>query len=358
MYSTFAWAKSGADSEFDRIEIQRNKTGDDDVTFDIKFCGICGFDVHTCDNDMGDTKYPCVPGHELAGVVTKVGKNVVKYKVGDRVGVGCIVDSCLNCEGCDNGEEQLCRKGFTMNYNGDIKHGHIATGSGWTYGGYSRSYTVHSKFVVRIPDGFPLEAAGPVLCAGVTMFSPLVHWKANQGGVRVGIVGLGGLGQMGLMLSKAMGNTVTAISSSANKETAAKEMGADKFVLSTDSSSMSSASQTLDLILNTVSVSQNLNQYLPLLANKGVLVQLGVTFAPHPVHQLELMFRKLSIAGSLIGGLSETQDCIDFCHRKNIIPKIKLVTVKDLDGVYNNLRTKNDSLIRNVLDIEASKLMG
>jgi len=244
-----------------------------------------------------------------------------------------------------------------MNYNGDLKHGHISTDSGWTFGGYSGSYTVHHRFLVRIPECFPLSAAGPVLCSGVTMYSPLVHWKANKGGMRVGIVGLGGLGQMGLMLAKAMGNTVTAISSTSSKESAARELGADRFILSTDPDSMSSASQSLDLILNTVSVSQDLNMYLPLLANKGVLVLLGVALGTHPVMQIPLMFRKLSIAGSLIGGIAETQECLDFCSEKNIRPKIKIVTVNDLDDVFANLRSKNDSIVRHVLDIETSRVV-
>jgi len=355
MYSTIAWAKSSPDSEFNKIEIKRNLAGEEDVTFDLKYCGICHTDVHICNNDMGSTKYPCVPGHELAGVVTEVGGKVTKFKVGDRVGVGCISDSCMACPGCEGGEEHMCAKGMTGTYNGDIKHGHIATDSGWTYGGYSASQTVHQNFIVRIPDGFPLEAAGPVFCAGITMFSPLVYWKANQGGMKVGIIGIGGLGQMGVRLAKAMGNTVTAISTSPNKEAAAKEIGADNFVVSTDTASMTSAGQTLDLILNTVSASHDLNHYLPLLANKGTLVQLGLVLTPHPVVQMPLMFRKLSIAGSLIGGLPETQQCIDFCHEHNIVPKIKVVTSKDLKKVYMELQKKNDSIVRNVLDIEASK---
>lgn len=355
MYSTVAWAKTAPESEFSKIDIKRNVTGDDDVTFDIKFCGICHTDVHIGNNDMGNTNYPCVPGHELAGVVTNVGNNVNKYKVGDRVGVGCVVDSCMSCDGCKAGEEHMCAKGMTGTYNGDIKHGHIATDSGWTYGGYSGSQTVHQNFIVSIPDGFPMEAAGPVFCAGITMYSPLAYWKAKQGGMRVGIIGIGGLGQMGVRLAKAMGNTVTAISTSPNKETAAKEIGADKFVISTDVDSMKSNEKSLDLILNTVSAEHDLNLYLPLLADKGVLVQLGLVTTPHPVQQLPLMFRKLSVAGSLIGGLPETQECIDFCHKHKIIPKIKIVKSKDLGDVYKELQAKNDSIIRNVLDIEGSK---
>eukprot|EP00090_Calanus_glacialis_P010418 TRINITY_DN1879_c0_g1_i1.p1 TRINITY_DN1879_c0_g1~~TRINITY_DN1879_c0_g1_i1.p1 ORF type:complete len:373 (-),score=97.18 TRINITY_DN1879_c0_g1_i1:75-1193(-) len=355
MYSTVAWAKASPEAEFSKIEIKRNFAGDDDVTFDIKYCGICHTDVHFCDNLMGMTKFPCVPGHELAGVVSAVGKNVTKYKVGDHVGVGCIVDSCMNCLGCEEGEEQLCAQGMTMTYNDKTKHGNLATDSGWTYGGYSKSHTANQRFIVKIPDGFPLEAAGPVFCAGITMYSPLVNYKADKGGMRVGIIGIGGLGQMGVRLAKAMGNTVTAISTSPNKEEAAKKIGADNFVVSTNPESMKAAGMSLDLILNVVSANHDLNHYLPLLANKGVLVQMGLVLTPHPVVQAPLMFRKLTIAGSLIGGLPETQACIDFCSKHKIVPKIKMVTAKDLGTVYKELQTKNDSIVRNVLDIEASQ---
>merc|ERR1711936_523427 len=358
MYSTVAWAKTAADSEFSKIKIKRNTAGPDDVTFELKYCGICHTDVHIAANDMGSTKYPCVPGHELAGVVTAVGKNVTKCQVGDHVGVGCVVDSCLSCPGCDDGEEHMCQKEMTMTYDADIKHGHIKTGSGWTFGGYSCSQTVHQRFVIKVPGGFPLEAAGPVFCAGITMYSPLANWGAGKGGKRVGIVGIGGLGQMGVRIAKAMGNTVTAISTSPNKEAAAREIGADNFVISTDPASMKAAAGSLDLILNTVSADHDLNTYLPLLAARGVLVQMGVALTPHPVSQFPLMFKKLSIAGSLIGGLPETQDCIDFCHKHDIIPKIKLVNCTELERVYQELKNKNDTIIRNVLDIEASKAIG
>jgi len=306
---------------------------------------------------LGNTHYPCVPGHELAGIVTKVGANVTKVKVGDRVGVGCISDSCMNCEGCAEGEEHLCAGRMTSTYDREITHGHIKTNTGWTFGGYSGSQTVHERFIIKIPDGYPLEGAGPVFCAGITMYSPLVYWKANNGGKRVGIVGIGGLGQMGVQIAKAMGNSVTAISTSPNKEAAAKEIGADNFVVSTNPESLKAAAGSLDLILNTVSANHDINTYLPLLAAKGVIVQIGVAFKPHAVNQLQLMMKKLSIAGCLIGGLPETQDCIDFCHKHNIIPKIKLITSKDLDGVYAALSEKNDAIIRNVLDIEASRAL-
>jgi len=360
MYTTQAWAKSDPKSSFQKIEIKRNVCGGEDVTFAVKFCGICHSDVHTAENQLDvpggrKTNYPCVPGHELAGVVTEVGRDVTKYKVGDMVGVGCISDSCMSCAACAEGEEMWCAKGMSGTYNGHTTHGHIATDSGWTYGGYSRVQTVNQKFILKIPDGYPLQCAGPVFCAGITMFSPLSYWGAKDGGMRVGIVGIGGLGQMGIQLAKAMGNKVTAISTSPSKEAAAKEIGADTFVVSTDKESMKKAAMSCDLILNTVSVNHEAAHYISLLANKGKLVLLGVALKPHSISGIPLMFRKVVVTGSMIGGIPETQECIDFCHKHNIVPKTKLVTADQLDNVYEVLNTKNDSIVRNVLDIDASQ---
>merc|ERR1711990_826671 len=358
MYSTEAWGKLSKEANFSKFQIQRNVPGDDDVQFEVKYCGICHTDVHFAEKTSAISKYPLVPGHELAGVVTKVGSNVKDVKVGDNVGVGVLSDSCQNCGQCDDREEQACEKIASHTYNYDTVHGHIKTGSGFTQGGYCRSMTVHRRYLVKVPKGYPLEKAGPIFCAGITMYSPLSHWGCLGGGKRVGIVGIGGLGQMGVRLAKAMGNTVTAISTSPNKEAAAREIGADNFVVSTNPESMKSAGDSRDLILNTVSADHDLNTYLPLLAAKGILVQLGLVLSPHPVSQLPLMFKKLSIVGSLIGGLPETQDCIDFCHKHNIIPRINLVNCSELDRVYQELGAKNDTIIRNVLDIEASKAIG
>jgi len=303
---------------------------------------------------MGMAKWPLVPGHELAGVVTHVGANVEDIAVGDRVGVGCIVDSCMNCSSCGKSEEQYCEKGMTMTYASDVQHGHINTDTGFTYGGYSGSIAVHRRYIVKIPDGYPLEAAGPVFCAGITLYSPLAHWGALKGNLRVGIVGIGGLGQMGVRLAAAMGNKVTAISSSPSKKDAALELGADNFVVSTDAESMKAAAGSLDLILNTVSADHQVMQYLPLLALNGTIVQLGLVEAPHVVPQLPLIMRRVSIAGSVIGGMTETQECIDFCAKNNIVVSYELVKADQLDGVYKNLMAKNDTIKRYVLDCQNS----
>lgn len=355
MYETFAWGRASKDAKFSAMKIQRNITGDNDVTFNLKYCGICHSDVHIINNDMGRTNYPCVPGHELAGVVSAIGKNVKKFKVGDKVGVGCLVDCCFSCDSCEDGVEHVCRKGPTITLDDEIKHGHIKTNSGYTFGGFSGSYTVNSRFAIKIPNDYPLEKAGPIFCSAITMYSPLMQWKAGAGGLNVGIIGIGGLGQMGVQLAKAMGNTVTAISTSPSKKDAALEIGADNFVVSTDPASMTSAADSLDLILNTVSANHQLSHYVPLLKRNGTIVQLGLVLENHSINQLMFMRKRIQISGSTIGGLPETQDCMDFCAKHNIVPKTKLIDASELDDVFAQLEKKNDQIIRYVLDITASQ---
>merc|ERR1711936_804973 len=352
MYTTAAWAKKNQNASFEKINIQRNNGSETDVTFKLKYCGICHSDVHIAENHMGFTSYPCVPGHELAGVVTWVGRKVTKVKVGDHVGVGCMVDSCGDCKFCQDGEEQFCPT-MVSTYAGDPQHGNYLTESGHTHGGYSAKHTVPERFIVKIPAGYPLEAAGPVFCAGITMFTPLVNYGADKGGKRVGVVGIGGLGQMGVRLAKAMGNTVTAISTSAHKETVAREIGADNFVLSNKAESMAAATKSLDLILNTVSADHDLTALIGLLARDGTIVQLGVVRKPHPISQM-IFFRRVNLSGSLIGGMRDTQDCINFCAAKGIQPDTELVTADKIEAVYDKLREKNDRITRYVLDVTKS----
>jgi len=354
LYETFAFGKASKDDPFKPIKIKRSDVGPDDVKFDILFCGICHSDVHYANDDMGLTKWPLVPGHELAGVVTAIGANVKSVAVGDRVGLGCIVDSCMSCYQCSKSQEQYCEKGFTITCSTDITHGHIGTDTGFTYGGFSGSLSVHERFIIKIPRGYPLEAAGPLFCAGITVYSPLAHWGALKGNLRIGVVGIGGLGQMAVRLAAAMGNKVTAISSSPSKRAAALEIGATEFVISTDEASMKAAAGSLDLILNTVSANHQVSHYLPLLALDGTIVQLGLVGAPHQVVQQELIMRRLSISGSAIGGTKETQECIDFCAKHNVVISYELIKADRLDEVFKNLATKNDSVKRFVLDTHNS----
>jgi len=355
MYETMAWGKTAKDAKFSKFSIKRNVAGPEDVTFDVKYCGVCHTDVHFANNDMGHTKYPIVPGHELAGIVTAVGAKVTKYKVGDRVGVGCISDSCMACDSCSDSLEQFCDKTFTMTYDSPVEHGHMQTDSGYSYGGYCDSFTANQRYIVDIPPAYPLEAAGPLFCAAITMYSPLAHWGALNGGKKVGIIGIGGLGQMGVRLAKAMGNEVTAISTSPNKKQTAMDIGADKFIVSSNPESLKAGDNSLDLILNTVAANHQLSTYVPLMRRDGCIVQLGVVSSDHLLQQFSLMPKRLSICGSLIGGMSETQGCMDFCAKNKIIPTTKIVKAAELDDIYTKLINKNDQVIRYVLDIDASK---
>merc|ERR1711935_872203 len=351
MYSTVAWGKTEQGKSFSKITIQRNLPGDDDVQFNVLFCGICHTDVHYAEATMPrPTVFPLVPGHELVGEVTEVGRNVNDVTPGDKVGVGYISDTCLQCGSCVAGEEQLCEKGMTNTCNGPITHGHIKTGFNHALGGYSEKMTINRKFIVKVPKNFKLEMAGPIMCAGITMYSPLKHWGCLNGGKKIGIVGIGGLGQMGIRMAKAMGNQVTAISTSPSKEKMTREIGADNFIISSDPASMATATKSLDVILNTVSAPHNLPSLIGLLARDGTIVQLGVVLAPHSINQL-LFFRRVNLSGSMIGGMADTQECLDFCAEKEIQPSIEIITANRLEEVFEKLMGKNDQVTRYVLDI-------
>lgn len=305
---------------------------------------------------MGRTKYPCVPGHELCGRVVEVGEKVTKVKVGDNVGVGCFIDACLDCPRCNEGDEQYCNNGMTGTYGGEKKHGRVSGNQEVrTLGGYSGSNVVHEHFVCKIPDGIPLECAAPILCAGITMYDPLRHWGATQGKkMSIGIIGVGGLGTMGIKLANALGHDVYAISTSAHKEPLAKEKGASHFVVSTDPESVKANAGKCDLILNTVSVNHDLNQYMPLLAKSGTLVQLGLVTTPHPVNQLPLMFNRQKIGGSLIGGIAATQECLNLCAQHKIWPDCKLIEANQIDWAWEQLSGSNQDAVRFVIDIKKS----
>ncbi|TRY79848.1 hypothetical protein TCAL_08838 [Tigriopus californicus] len=354
-YQTRALVKKTKDAKFGEGTIKRGVTGPDQIEVDIKFCGICHTDVHLANDEISmllPAVYPIVPGHEMAGIVTKVGENVKNFKVGDRVGMGCIVEACLKCSQCKFGDEQLCQTGYTHTYSAPIQYGQLATDTGVTFGGYSEKISIHEHFAVKIPDSYPMEAAGPIFCSGITMFSPLKRCGATAGGQRVGIIGIGGLGQMGIRLAKAMNCEVTAISTSPNKEAKAREIGADHFVVSTDPDAMKKAAKSLDIILDTAAVDHQAIDYFPLLDANGQLVLIGVTIEPHSIPAGALMFNRQSLSGSLIGSMLETQEVIDFCAKHQIIPDTKLVTGDQVEDVYQALRSKNDSIIRYVLDIE------
>ena len=319
-----------------------------DVEIDILYCGVCHSDLHTARNEWQNTLYPCVPGHEIVGKVTRVGKSVSKFKVGQNVGVGCLVDSCRKCESCRAGLEQYCEVGFIGTYNGEDK-----LSGGHTFGGYSTANVVHEDFVLRLPENLDLAATAPLLCAGITTYSPLRHWKVGKG-QRVGIVGLGGLGHMGVKLAHAMGAHGVLFTTSANKAGDAKKLGADEVVVSKDAAAMEKEAGKYDFILDTVSAQHDINLYLNLLKRDATLVQVGAPEQPLPLAVFSLIFARRNFAGSLIGGIPETQEMLDFCGKNNITSDIEIIPMQKINEAYERM-LKSDVKYRFVIDMASLK---
>lgn len=341
---------TNAKGPFEATSFTRHQPGPKDVVLSVKYCGVCHSDVHAAKDDPSPEKYPVMPGHEIAGVVEWVGSEVTKLKPGDHVGVGCMVDSCLDCEFCQLSNEQYCVNGATMTYGGEPKHGRA--GSETTRGGYSTRMVVTEHFCVKVPKDLPLEVVGPILCAGVTVFDPLVHWKAGSEHVKkIGIAGGGGLGHMGIKLAKALGCEVTAITSSPKKTDALKELGASRVIVSTDEGAMKGAAKSLDLILNTISAPHDVMMYQALLRPNGTLVQLGLVGKPHSVCQVPLLMSRAGISGSLIAGMKATQELIEICTREKIWPSIEVVHCNQIDRIYDELMSKSSMPKRYVLDV-------
>lgn len=307
---------------------------------------------------MGGSMYPIVPGHEFIGKVVEVGPKVTRVKVGDTAGIGVLSDSCLDCDACNAYEENYCLKGHCHTYNSERKYDCVPGNKAQqNFGGYSGSHCLHEHFVYKIPDEIPMEVAGPILCAGITMYDPLRHWGATKEGnyMTIGIVGIGGLGTMGIKLAKALGHRVVAISTSPSKEATAKEKGADAFVVSTDPASLKAEEGQLDLILNTISVEHEASFYLPLLRHGGTVVELGVLDIKHHINQMTLLPQRKSIAGSLIGGTKATEELLELCAKHKVFPDVKVVEASQLNEIYDTLNlTKNADGTRFVLDIEKS----
>ncbi|MCE9572622.1 MAG: NAD(P)-dependent alcohol dehydrogenase [Deltaproteobacteria bacterium] len=347
MSTARAYAVSSATAAFGPLAIERRSPGPTDVQFDIKYCGVCHSDLHTARGEWAGTVYPCVPGHELVGIVTAVGAEVTRFAVGDRVGVGCMVDACRTCDSCQAGLEQYCdKRGTVYTYNSPDKH---QLGKP-TYGGYSSHVVVDQAFVLRIPSNLDLAAAAPLLCAGITTYSPLRHWGVTEGS-RVGVVGLGGLGHMALKLAKAFGAHTTLFTTSPGKVEDARRLGADAVVISKDAAAMKAAGGGFDVIVNTVSTAHNLDPYINLLGRDGALVMLGAPPTPHPSPNTgALIGRRRSIAGSLIGGIAETQEMLDFCGVHGIVSDIEQISVQKLDEAYERM-LKSDVKYRFVIDL-------
>ena len=344
MSATKAYGAQSATTPIVPLTIERREPKPHDVQIEIKYCGVCHSDLHTARNEWGMTVFPIVPGHEIVGVVTAVGSHVKKYKVGDTAAIGCLVDSCRECDNCKDGLEQYCSNGMVGTYGGMEKDG-----SGATHGGYSKSILAHEDFVLRISDKLDLAATAPLLCAGITTYSPLRHWKVGKG-TKVGVLGLGGLGHMGVKIAVAMGAEVTMLSHTPSKEADAKRLGAHKFVLTSDAAQIKDVMGYFDFILDTVSADHDYNFYLGLLRTSGVMVCVGAPAAPATVPAFNLIFGRKSIAGSLIGGLPETQEMLDFCAEHNIVSDIELIRMDQINEAYERL-LKSDVKYRFVIDM-------
>jgi alcohol dehydrogenase (NADP+) len=344
MPSTKAYAAQNNTDPLAPFTIERRDPKPHDVQIQILYCGVCHSDLHFARNEWGMTVYPIVPGHEIVGKVTAVGNQVKKFKVGDLAGIGCLVDSCRECDNCKEGLEQYCLQGAVFSYNGFERDG-----SGITYGGYSKSILCHEDFVLHISDKLDLAASAPLLCAGITTYSPLRFWKVGKG-TKVGILGLGGLGHMGVKLAVAMGAEVTMLSHTASKEKDAKRLGAHQFILTTDEEQVKKVTGYFDFILDTVSAQHDYNFYLAMLRTNGKMVCVGVPPEPTPVHSMSLIFGRKSLGGSLIGGLPETQEMLDFCAEHNIVSDIELIAIKDINTAYERL-LKSDVKYRFVIDM-------
>ena len=349
---TAAYAATNATAPLTPFECERREPRPNDVKIDILYCGVCHSDLHQVKNEWKNTIYPLVPGHEIVGYVAQVGNEVKSFKEGDRVAVGCLVDSCQNCPSCRDHLEQYCEKGMVLTYNGkDLVDGSI------TRGGYSTQIVVDEKFVLKIPSEYQdkdLPAVAPLLCAGITTYSPLHHWKVGKGS-KVGIVGIGGLGHIAIKIAHAMGAHVVVFTSSESKVKEAQKLGADEVVVSKKENELKKYTNTLDFILNTVSVPHNLDTYLTLLKRDGTLCLVGAPPTPHTSPNIQnLIFKRRQIAGSLIGGLKETQEMLNFCAKNHILSEIEIIPIQKINEAYERM-LKNDVKYRFVIDIASLK---
>lgn len=344
MLPTRGYATHGPESKLEPFSFTRREPGSHDVLIQIQYCGICHSDIHQARGEWGNSTYPMVPGHEVVGRITGVGTKVTRFKAGDVVGVGCFVDSCRSCESCREGHEQLCETHTVFSYNCTEMDGKTPT-----YGGYSNQMVVDENFVLRIPSNLPLAGAAPLLCAGITTYSPLKAFNVKHGD-RVGVVGLGGLGHMGVKIASAMGAQVTVFSTSTKKQADAKRLGAEDFVLSTDPKAMKAAANGFNLILDTVSAPHDLNAYLNALRRDGTLVVVGVSVEPAAISTFPLIVGRRRLAGSIIGGIRETQEMLDFCAEHNAPADVEVIPIHDVNKAYDHT-VRGDVRYRFVIDM-------
>lgn len=344
MLTCTGYAAAGAETPLAPFTFERRDPGANDVEIEIVYCGVCQSDLHQARNEWRNTLYPCVPGHEIVGRVTRVGAEVRDFKQGDLAAVGCMVDSCRTCTACREGLEQYCEPGFTGTYNGPEQ----GTGAN-TFGGYSSHIVVDRPFVLHVPEGLDLAGVAPLLCAGITTYSPLRRWGAGPG-KKVGIVGLGGLGHMGVKLAHAMGAEVVLFTTSPGKEADARRLGADAVVISKDAEQMARHAESFDLIVDTVAAQHDINAYLGLLKRDCTLVQVGAPEKPLDVNVFSVIWRRRSFAGSLIGGIAETQEMLDFCGKHGITADIEMIPIDQIETAYGRM-LKSDVKYRFVIDM-------
>ncbi len=329
-----------------RFQFQNRDTGNKDVQIEIQYSGVCHSDIHMARDEWGPGIFPMVPGHEIAGKVTKVGAGVTNFNVGDHVGVGCMVDSCRDCPSCKQGVEQYCDNGSTFTYNSKMKGSDSPT-----YGGYSTQIVVDEKFVLKIPTNLPLDKAAPLLCAGITTYSPLRHWGVKQGD-KIAVIGLGGLGHMAVKLAVAMGAEVTVVSRSNNKKEDSMRLGAKHFINTSEADAFTKNANKFDFILNTVSAELDLSPFINLLKLDATMVQVGVPERPNSINMFSLIGRRRRLGGSLIGGIKETQEMLDFCGKHNITSDIELIPIDKINEAYDRV-VKGNVRYRFVIDIKS-----
>ncbi len=360
MTKALGYAATHSFSRLKPLEFERNEAGPDEVEIEVLFCGVCHSDVHQAENDWGNTVYPCMPGHEVVGRVTKTGASVTRHIIGDLVSVGCMIDSCQSCHSCRDGDEQYCEgpNSWLATYNGPMKPAAMAkTGKNMyerdnTYGGYSTSITVKESFVLKIPSALRVESAAPILCAGVTTYSPLRHWNVKAGD-KVGVVGFGGLGDMAAKIAKAMGAEVTVFTTTNEKVTEAENLGV-KGVIETDKKALEPLEASFDFILSTIPEAHRIDPFVALLKRDGAYVAVGA-IAPMPgYNNMQVVMGRKTISGSLIGSIAETQDVLEFCAEHNIAPEIELIPIQEINEAYKKVKS-GDVRFRYVIDMASLK---
>ncbi|RIJ42368.1 NAD(P)-dependent alcohol dehydrogenase [Pontibacter oryzae] len=343
MIQSKGYAVKEASAPLGDFSFERREVGAKDVLIDILYCGVCHSDLHQVRNEWGNSIYPMVPGHEIVGRVKQVGSHVSRFKEGDLAGIGCFVDSCRHCRSCEDGLEQYCENNLVMTYNGYDKDGSL------TYGGYSNKIVVDEKYTLKVPENLELSHVAPLLCAGITTYSPIMEWKIGQGH-RVGIVGLGGLGHMAVKIAASRGADVTVLSTSPGKEQDARDLGAHNFAITKNEETMKELAETFDFIIDTVSAPHDYNMYLNLLKRDGTMILLGAPPAPAEVMAANLLFKRRRLVGSLIGGIQETQEMLDYCAEHNIVSDVEVIPMDYINEAYERME-KGDVKYRFVIDM-------